>query len=72
MENPSEPRVRRSQHDYRLPVNLAVVGEVARGERSYEQAQRRYGARRTHQLAVFTTEQARIRLRHLSPTINQN
>ena len=43
MKNPSEPRVRRSQRDYNLPVKLAVVGEVGRGELSYKQAQRRYG-----------------------------
>jgi len=35
--------VRRSQRDYSLPFKLAVVGEVARGELSYKQAQRRYG-----------------------------
>ena len=43
MQNPSEPRVRRSQRDYSLPFKLAVVGEVGRGELSYQQAQRRYG-----------------------------
>ena len=43
MENPSEPRERRSQRDYSLPFKLAVVGEVARGELSKKQAQRRYG-----------------------------
>ena len=43
MENPSNPRVRRSQRDYSLPFKLAVVGEVGRGELSYKQAQRRYG-----------------------------
>ena len=43
MENPSEPRARRSQRDYSLPFKLAVVGEVGRGELSYKQAQRRYG-----------------------------
>jgi transposase-like protein len=43
MQNPSEPRERRSQRDYSLPFQLAVVGEVARGEFSYKQAQRRYG-----------------------------
>lgn len=43
MQNPSEPRERRSQRDYSLPFKLAVVGEVARGELSYKQAQRRYG-----------------------------
>ena len=43
MQNPSEPRERRSQRDYRLPFKLAVVGEVGRGELSYKQAQRRYG-----------------------------
>jgi len=43
MQNPSEPRARRSQRDYRLPVKLAVVGEVGRGELRYKQAQRRYG-----------------------------
>ena len=43
MENPIEPRVRRSQRDYSLPFKLAVVGEVGRGELSYQQAQRRYG-----------------------------
>ena len=46
MQNPSEPRERRSQRDYRLPVKLAVVGEVGRGELSYQQAQRRYGIQR--------------------------
>ena len=43
MQNPSEPRVRCSQRDYSLPFKLAVVGEVGRGELSYQQAQRRYG-----------------------------
>ena len=43
MQNPSEPRARRSQRDYSLPFKLAVVGEVGRGELSYKQAQRRYG-----------------------------
>ena len=43
MQNPSEPRERRSQRDYRLPFKLVVVGEVGRGELSYKQAQRRYG-----------------------------
>ena len=43
MQNPSEPRERRSQRDYSLPFKLAVVGEVGRGELSYKQAQRRYG-----------------------------
>jgi transposase-like protein len=43
MQVPEEPRVRRSQRDYSLPFKLAVVGEVARGELSYKQAQRRYG-----------------------------
>ena len=43
MQNPSEPRERRSQRDYSLPFKLAVVGEVGRGELSYQQAQRRYG-----------------------------
>lgn len=43
MQNPAEPRVRRSQRDYSLPFKLAVVGEVGRGELSYKQAQRRYG-----------------------------
>ena len=43
MQNPSEPRARRSQRDYRLLVKLAVVGEVGRGELRYKQAQRRYG-----------------------------
>ena len=43
MQNPSEPRVQRSQCDYSLPLKLAVVGEVGRGELSYIQAQRRYG-----------------------------
>ncbi len=43
MQNPTEPRVRRSQRDYSLPFKLAVVGEVGRGELSYKQAQRRYG-----------------------------
>ncbi len=35
--------MRRSQRDYSLPFKLAVVGEVGRGELSYNQAQRRYG-----------------------------
>ena len=43
MQNPSEPRARRSQRDYSLPFKLAVVGEVGRGELSCKQAQRRYG-----------------------------
>ena len=43
MQNPCEPRARRSQRDYSLPFKLAVVGEVGRGELSYKQAQRRYG-----------------------------
>ena len=43
MQNPSEPRERRSQRDYSLPFKLAVVGEVGRGELSCKQAQRRYG-----------------------------
>ena len=43
MQVPEEPRIRRSQRDYRLPFKLAVVGEVARGELSKKQAQRRYG-----------------------------
>ena len=43
MEDPSEPRVRRSQRDYSLPFKLAVVGEVGHGELSYKQVQRRYG-----------------------------
>ena len=43
MQNPSEPRERRSQRDYSLPFQLAVVGEVGCGELSYKQAQRRYG-----------------------------
>ena len=43
MQNPSEPRERRSQRDYSLPFKLAVVGEVGRGELSYTQAQQRYG-----------------------------
>ena len=30
MRNESEPRARRSQRDYRLPVRLAVVDEVGR------------------------------------------
>ena len=43
MKNESEPRARRSQRDYGLPVKLAVVGEVGRGEWRCKQAQRRYG-----------------------------
>ena len=43
MKNESEPRARRRQRDYRLPVKLAVVGEVGRGELRYKQTQRRYG-----------------------------
>jgi transposase-like protein len=43
MQNPEEPRIRRSQRDYSLPFKLAVVGEVGRGELSYKQAQQRYG-----------------------------
>ena len=42
MQNPSEPRVRRSQYDHSLPFGLAVVSEIGGGELSYEQAQRRY------------------------------
>jgi len=42
MQNPSEPRERRSQRDHSLPFGLAVVSEVGCGELSYEQAQRRY------------------------------
>ena len=43
MQNPSEPRVRRSQRDHSLHFKLSVVDEVGRGELSYKQAQRRYG-----------------------------
>ena len=43
MKNESELRARRRQRDSRLPVKLAVVGEVSRGELRYKQAQRRYG-----------------------------
>ena len=43
MQVPEEKRVRRSQRDYSLAFNLAVVGKVARGELSKKQAQRRYG-----------------------------
>ncbi|GAA3999622.1 hypothetical protein GCM10022408_08260 [Hymenobacter fastidiosus] len=43
MKTEFEPRVRRSQRDYSLPFKPAVVGEVARGELSCEQVQRRYG-----------------------------
>jgi transposase-like protein len=43
MQVPEEVRIRRSQRDYSLPFKLSVVGEVARGELSYKQAQRRYG-----------------------------
>uniref|UniRef100_UPI00191D076D helix-turn-helix domain-containing protein n=1 Tax=Hymenobacter rubidus TaxID=1441626 RepID=UPI00191D076D len=43
MQEPEEKRVRRSQRDYSLAFKLAVVGEVARGELSKKQAQRRYG-----------------------------
>lgn len=43
MQVAEEPRIRRSQRDYSLPFKLAVVGEVGRGELSYQQAQRRYG-----------------------------
>ena len=43
MQHSEEVRIRRSQRDYSLPFKLAVVGEVARGELSYKQAQRRYG-----------------------------
>ena len=43
MQVPEEARIRRSQRDYSLPFKLAVVGEVARGELSKKQAQRRYG-----------------------------
>ena len=42
MKNESEPRAWRSQRDHGLPVKLAVVGEVGRGEWSCKQAQRRY------------------------------
>ena len=51
MKNESEPRAWRSQRGYGLPVKLAVVGEVGRGEWSYTQAPRRYA---TH----FVTFQA--------------
>ena len=40
-KDPVEPRVRRRQRDDSLRFNLAVVGEVGRGELSYKQAQRR-------------------------------
>ena len=43
MQKPEEQRVKRSQRDYSLAFKLAVVGEVARGELSKKQAQRRYG-----------------------------
>ena len=43
MKNESEPRARRRQRDYRLPVKWAVVGEVGRCELRCKQAQRRYG-----------------------------
>jgi transposase len=43
MQVPEEARIRRSQRAYSLPFKLAVVGEVARGELSKKQAQRRYG-----------------------------
>ena len=43
MQVPEEARIRRSQRDYSLPFKLAVIGEVARGELSKKQAQRRYG-----------------------------
>ena len=43
MQNPSEPRVRRSQRDYRLLFKLAVVGEVGRGELSYNRTYARRG-----------------------------
>ena len=43
MQNPSEPRVRRNQRDYRLSFKLAVVGKVGRNELNDKQAQRRYG-----------------------------
>lgn len=43
MQSLGEKPIRRSQRDYSLPFKLAVVGEVARGELSYKQAQRRYG-----------------------------
>ena len=36
MQNPSEPRARRSQRDYSLPFKLTVVGAVGRGELSYK------------------------------------
>ena len=42
MQTPSEPRERSSQRNYSLPFKLAVMGEVGRGELSYQQAQRRY------------------------------
>ena len=43
MKTEFEPRARQSQRDYRLPVKLAVVGEVGRGGLRYKHAQRRYG-----------------------------
>ena len=43
MQVPEEARIRRSQRDYSLPFKLAIIGEVARGELSKKQAQRRYG-----------------------------
>lgn len=43
MQEPEEKRIKRSQRDYSLAFKLAVVGEVARGELSKKQAQRRYG-----------------------------
>ena len=43
LKNPSEARARRSQRDYSLPFESAVVGEVGCGELSYKQARWRYG-----------------------------
>lgn len=43
MQEPESQRVKRSQRDYSLAFELAVVGEVARGELSKKQAKRRYG-----------------------------
>jgi len=43
MQEPEEKRIKRSQRAYSRAFNLAVVGEVARGELSKKQAKHRYG-----------------------------
>ncbi len=43
MQVSEETRVKRRQYAYSLAFKLAVVGELARGALSQQQAQRRYG-----------------------------